>query len=132
MIAGNQAQQGRFTGTVGADNLPVLAGIHRPAKLVEDRPIVIRHDAVIEHNTRFILRQAMTRRRGIRFGQGNAIQFFTVRQLGNQGLVQQVRFFAYGRQGAIREDAGVLHKVGDFIKTVQDQHQGVTLLIERG
>ncbi|MPN29768.1 hypothetical protein SDC9_177221 [bioreactor metagenome] len=54
MVAGDQAEQRRFSCPVGADNLPVFAGIDLPAQTIENRAIVIRHDAIPEDDPRRI------------------------------------------------------------------------------
>ena len=41
MVAGDQAEQRRFTGAVGADDLPVFAGIDRPTEAIDDRAVVV-------------------------------------------------------------------------------------------
>ena len=50
MVAGDEAQQRGFSRAIRADNLPVLARIHRPAKMVKDRAVVIRDDTITQHD----------------------------------------------------------------------------------
>ncbi len=54
VIAGDQTQQRRFPRAVGADNLPVLPRINRPAQVVKDRAIVIRDHAITQHDARLV------------------------------------------------------------------------------
>ena len=60
----------------------------------------------------------------IRLRQGDAVQFFTVRQLGDQRLLQQGRLLAGLAEGAVSQHAGELYKLRDLIEAVEDQHQG--------
>ncbi len=66
----------------------------------------------------------MTGRWDIRLRQGDAVQFFTVRQLGDQRLLQQGRLLAGLAKGAVSQHAGELHKLRDLIEAVEHQHQG--------
>ncbi|MNS72137.1 hypothetical protein D3C72_1055380 [compost metagenome] len=131
MIAGNQAQQRGFPRAVGAGDLPVLTGVHRPAQSIENWAIVIRDSTVFQLDARLVVVQQMPRRRGVWLGKCNAVEFFAVCQLGDQGLLKQRLFFAGFRQTTIRQHARVLHKIGDLIETVQNQHEGIALLIQR-
>ncbi len=66
----------------------------------------------------------MTGRWDIRLRQGDAVQFFTVRQLGDQRLLQQGRLLAGLAEGAVSQHAGELHKLRDLIEAVEHQHRG--------
>ena len=92
--------------------------------MIDDRAIVIGDHAVVEHDTRRRVCQRMTGRWDIRLRQGDAVQFFTVRQLGDQRLLQQGRLLAGLAKGAVSQHAGELHKLRDLIEAVEHQHQG--------
>ena len=131
MIAGDQAQQRGFPRAVGADNLPVLAWIDRPVEVIKDRAIVISDHPIAQHDARLVGIKRVARRRGVGFRKGNTVELFAVRELGNQRLLKQRGFFACLCQVTVGQDARVLDKVRNFIKTVKHQHEGISLLIKR-
>ena len=131
VIAGDQAQQRGFPRAVRADNLPVFAGIDRPAKTVEDRAIVIRDNPISQYDARLVGIERMAGRRGVRFRKGNSVELFAVRELGNERLLEQRGFFAGLGQVTVGQYARVLNKVRNFIEAVKHQNQGISLLIKR-
>ncbi|MNE92594.1 hypothetical protein D3C80_1903380 [compost metagenome] len=50
VIAGDQAEQGRFTGTVRANDLPVLTGVNLPVEMIKDGAIVVTDHPVTQHD----------------------------------------------------------------------------------
>ena len=132
MVAGDQAEQRGFTGAVGADYLPVFARVHRPAQAVNNRTIVVRNYAVVQHDERRFGVQRKTRCRCVGLRQRHAVKLFAMRELGNKRLLQQGLLFAGFAQHAVRQYPGILNERRDLVKTIEDQHQGDTFAVQRG
>ena len=92
VVTGYQAEQRGFSGAVGADNLPVLTGIYLPAQAIENRTIVVRHDAILEDDPRRLGRQGGVGSRFVCFRQRHPFQSLAMGKLGDQRLLEQVRF----------------------------------------
>lgn len=131
VIPGDQAQQRGFTRPVGADDLPVLTRINRPAEVIKNRAIVVSNHPIAQHNARLVRIQPVARRRRIRLRQGNTVQFLAVGQLRNQRLPKQYGFLAGFGQATVRQHACIMYEIRDLIKAVQDQYKGVSLLVKR-
>ncbi|MNI58516.1 hypothetical protein D3C73_1136290 [compost metagenome] len=127
MIAGDQAEQGGFTGAVRADDLPVLAGVNLPVEMIEDRLIVITDHAITQDDERLVCRQRGFLRGIFGFRQRQAIQVFTVGQLSDQCVGHHLLPRALAGQSTVRQYAHLTDKVRHLVKTVEYQHQGIAM-----
>ena len=100
--------------------------------MINDGAVIVGNPAVVEHDERRIVVQPKTRGRGVGLRQRHAIKPFAVGQLGNERLLQQGLLFAGFAQNTLRQHAGKLNELRDFIETIKNQHQGDPFAVERG
>ncbi|MNN70803.1 hypothetical protein D3C81_1866810 [compost metagenome] len=128
MIAGDQAEQSGFSRPVWADDLPVFTGVNLPTELVEDGAIVVAHYAITQNDQWPIVRQPDDLGGIFGFWQRQAVEIFTVSQLGDQRVGHHLLPWPLAGEGAIGQHADLLNETWDFIKPVEHQDHGITLL----
>ncbi len=101
----------------------MFASVDLPVQPVDHRFVVVADHAVAQDDARRTLRQRRQLVRGIRLRQGHALQPFAVRQLRHQRFRQDRVARADVGQGALRQHANLLNKIGDVVKAIEHQHQ---------